>query len=179
LGARAPHAPGGVDASALAEQAERALTLPTPTIDTNPAGFSVVNLATWLWVDQDIWQRFSATADAGPVTATAIATPETVSWSMGDGHQFVCNGPGTAYVPGRSDDAQSTSCSYAYSESSAGQPSTDGDPNDGSFVVSATVTWAVSWSLTGASGGGELAPLYTSATTRIRVEQIESVDSGA
>ena len=30
-------------------------------------------------------------------------------------------------------DAQTTDCSYTYARSSAGQPSTDGDPNDGAF----------------------------------------------
>ena len=34
----------------LALQAENSLRLPSPTVHFNPADFSVVNLATWLWI---------------------------------------------------------------------------------------------------------------------------------
>ena len=73
--------------------------------------------------------------------------------------------------------AQTTDCSYTYLKSSAGQPSAngDGDSNNGAFRVTATITWTVSWLATGVAGGGPLAPLYTSSTVPVRVEQVESV----
>jgi hypothetical protein len=160
--------------SALALQAANALTLPSPIVNLNPSAFSVVNLSSWLWIDPQAWHSVSATATAGGVSATATAVPETVTWSMGDGHTVVCDGPGTPYEP-QADAAQTTGCAYTYAESSAGQPSIDGDPNDGAFTVTATIHWTVSWSATGATGGGLLPALNTSSTVPVRVEQVESV----
>jgi hypothetical protein len=161
--------------SALALQAAASLALPSPVVNLNPSAFSVVNLSSWLWVDPQAWHSFRATASAGGVSATAIATPDTVSWSMGDGHTVVCDGPGTPYQPAVSVDAQTTDCSYTYARSSAGQSSTDGDPNDGAFSVTATISWTVRWSAAGVVGGGSLPSLQTSSTVPVRVEQVESV----
>jgi hypothetical protein len=172
-----PPASGGapVTARALALQASDSLTLPSPVVDINPPSFSVVNLSSWLWINGQIWHSFSATATAGGLIVTAVATPETVSWTMGDGHTVVCNGPGTPYQPTISFSAQTTDCSYTYTSSSAGQPSADGDPNDGAFRVTAMISWTISWTVTGGAGGGTLPALHTSSTVPVRVEQVESV----
>jgi hypothetical protein len=164
-----------VPPSALAQQAFDSLTLPAPAIVLNPASFSVVNLPSWLWVDPESWHTFRATATAGGVSATAIAFPVEVSWSMGDGHTVVCDGPGTPYRPAISPEAQSTTCSYTYLTSSSGLPSPDGNSNDDAFKVTATITWTVTWTATGAPGGGGLPPLHTSSTVPVRVEQVEAV----
>jgi hypothetical protein len=161
--------------SALALQADASLTLPSPIVNLNPSAFSVVNLNTWLWIDPQVWHSFRATATAGGVSATAIATPTSVSWSMGDGHTVVCGGPGTPYQPTVSADVQTTDCSYTYAESSAAQPSIEGDTNQRAFRVTATILWTVSWSSAGAVGGGPLPPLHTSSVVPVRVEQVESV----
>jgi hypothetical protein len=161
--------------SALAQQAVDALTLPSPVVNLNPSAFSVVNLRSWLWIDPQAWHSFRATATAGSVSATAVAVPSTVSWTMGDGHSVVCGGPGTPYQPTIPEAAQTTDCSYTYLRSSAGQPSADGDSNDRAFRVTATITWTVSWLATGVAGGGLLPPLHTSSTVPVRVEQVESI----
>jgi hypothetical protein len=161
--------------SALALQAASSLTLPKPVLNLNPSAFSVVNLSSWLWIDQQAWHSYRASATAGGVSATAIATPETVTWSMGDGHSVVCDGPGTPYQPAISVEAQTTDCSYTYASSSAGLPSSDGDPNNGAYNVTATITWAVSWTTAGVVGGGALPSLQTNSTVPVRVEQVESV----
>jgi hypothetical protein len=166
--------PPSTPASALVRQAVDSLTLPSPVINLNPSSFSVVNLNSWLWIDPSSWHSFRATATAGGVTATATAVPETVSWSMGDGHTVVCNGPGTPYQAAIPANAQSTNCSYTYVRSSAGEPSA-GDPNNAAFTVVATISWSVTWSATGAAGGGALPTLRTSSTAQVRVEQVESV----
>jgi len=167
--------PPSTPPNALAQQAVDSLTLPSPLINLNPSSFSVVNLNSWLWVDPASWHSFRATATAGGVTATATAVPKTVSWSMGDGHSVECNGPGTPYQSAIPASAQSTDCSYTYGRSSAGEPSPDGDPNNGAFTVVSTILWTVTWSATGAAGGGALPQLRTSSTTHVRVEQVESV----
>jgi hypothetical protein len=166
----------GVDPYALAVRAERTMVLPQPVISTDPAATTVVNLATWLWVQPSLWHTRSETVSADGVTATAVATPVAVEWSTGDGGSIRCPGPGAVYEPSLPPAAQSTTCSHRYLRSSIGEPSPDGRPDDAAFPLTATVEWSVSWSSVGAPGGGSLPPLTTSSTTSIRVEQIESID---
>jgi hypothetical protein len=165
----------GISPRALALQAASSITLPSPSIEVNPAAFSVVNLPTWLAIDPVVWHEFQATASVGRVSATASATPETVTWSMGDGAVVDCAGPGSQYNLDLAPDQQSTSCAYTYARSSFGEPSTDGNPNDGAFDVTASVTWNVRWTATGAPGGGTLPSLHTESTVAVRVEQVESI----
>ncbi len=167
-----------VDPRALALEAERSLGLPSPAINFNPPGSSVVNLPTWLWIDRSIWHAYSVTASAGPVSATAVATPMFVTWTTGDGSSVSC-GPGVPYDSSKPASQQTTSCAHAYRFSSAGQPSPDGNPDDGAFVVSAVISWSVQWTAQGAPGGGPLPVLATSSSTRLRVEQVESTFTDA
>lgn len=166
-----------IDPRFLALQAESSLRLPAPSPQFNPPGASVVNFATWLWISAATWHSYTVTATVGSVSATAVATPAWVSWSMGDGGSVVCDGPGTPFDPDESVVPQSTSCGYVYAISSAGQPSPDGTPDDDSFTVVATIHWSVSWSARGASGGGSLPALSTSSSRALRVEQVESINS--
>ncbi|MGH9079831.1 MAG: hypothetical protein ACRDYE_07115 [Acidimicrobiales bacterium] len=169
-----PPAPA-VDPRALALQAEGSLQLPAPVIHLNPSGTSVVNLSTWLWIDGSMWHPYSVTASAGPVTATAVATPSSVTWTTGDGGVLTCDGPGVPFDTSRAASSQTTGCAHVYRVTSAGQPAPDGDPDDASFAVAATVSWSVQWSAQGAPGGGSLPVLATSNSTRLRVEQVESL----
>lgn len=161
---------------AVALRAERSLHLPSPSISFNPSAWAVVNLPTWLWVDAAIWHPYAVSASVGTVTATAVATPVSVQWTMGDGSVLSCAGPGTVYQPALAPSAQSTGCSYVFPTSSAGQPSTDGNPNDGAYTVTAAIVWEVSWTSRGAAGGGALPSLETTSTAPLRVLQIESVN---
>jgi len=166
-----------VDPRVLALQAENSMELPHPVVDTDPSGTSVVQLATWFWIDPSLWRTISVTATAGPVSATAVATPVDVRWSTGDGSGMVCYGPGTPYRAGLASTAPSSSCCHTYVRTSAGQPSLDGDPDDATFVVTASVDWAVSWTSSGVSGGGALPSLVTATSALLRVDQIESVNT--
>jgi hypothetical protein len=100
-----------------------------------------------------------------------------VSWTSGDGGRTICNGPGTQYASWLPAAWQTTDCSHVYVHTSAGQPSLDGNPDDGTFVVTATVEWAVSWTSTGVVGGGALPTLYTGNAELLRVTQVESVNT--
>ncbi len=174
----ADQAPVGVpvvDPRAVALQAERSLTLPSPTLHFNPTAFSVVNLPTWLWIDPSLWHTYSVTATVGTVSATAVAQPTSVTWSMGDGGLVSCNGPGQAFVVSRPAQSQDTDCQYSYRHSSAGQPTGTGGPDTAAYPVRATISWSVSWSAVGTGGQGMLPPLDTSAATSVRVVQVESV----
>ena len=142
-----PAAP--VNPAVVAQQAVSKLPLPSPTIEMAPptGADQLVNVAAWLWIPPAAWRGLSATAAAGPVTATATATPVRVVWNMGDGHQVTCDGPGTPYDPSTPNAV--TNCSYTWTQSSAGQPG-------GVYQVTATIYWQVAWSAVGAPGGGSL-----------------------
>ncbi len=173
-------APAGtpeVDPRTLALQAENSINLPQPTVHLDPSGTSVVGLATWLWIDPAIWHDESVTATSGPVSATAVARPVAVRWTSGDGGEVVCQGPGTAYAPWLPAAWQTTECAHEYLQTSAGQPTLDGNPDHGTFVVTATVEWAVTWTSVGVAGGGALPDLLTSGAALLRVVQVESVNT--
>lgn len=166
-----------VDPRVVALQAENSMTLPAPIISSDPAGTSVVDLPTWLWVGPTMWHQYSVTATAGAVSATAVATPVAVTWSTGDGGTEQCGGPGRAYDPSLPSAWQATYCSHVYAHTSIGQPTPDGDPDHGRYPISATVHWAVTWTAVGAPGGGSLPSLSTSSTSSLRVIQIQSLNA--
>jgi len=170
--------PAGTAAAAVAAKAAASIVLPSPSMDLNPAAFSVVNLPSWLAIDPALWHSFSATATAGGVTVSALATPVSVMWNMGDGGVVDCPGPGTRYNPDLPAASQTPSCTYTYRRPSDGQASADGNPNDSAFRVTATVTWTVTWAAVGGPGGGTLPSLQTATTASVRVEQVESVGTG-
>lgn len=159
---------------ALAQRAVSSMTLPLPIIRTNPPGSTFVNLQTWFWIDPSVWRTQSATARSGGSFATAVATPVQVTFSAGNGTRFVCSDGGETYVLSKPATTQSSHCSYAYPTSSAGQPTLDGDSNDAAFQVTASITWSISWAFD-STMTGSLPPITTSASLRLRVEQIESV----
>lgn len=158
-----------VDPTTLRDEAIDTLTLPLPTIAMNPSGDQVVHLDTWLWIDDTIWQTHSKSVSAGGVTATVTATPQRVTWDLGNGDTLVCDGPGVPYDPSTPSDEQATDCSYAYTQTSAGQP---GD----AFQVTATVEWTVAWTVTGAAGGGSLPALFTSSPVAVRVAEMQALN---
>jgi hypothetical protein len=164
-------ATSAVDPAALAQQASDRAPIPVPDVRLNPpeSGEQVVNLTTWMWIDQSVWQPVSATASAGGVTVTAAAAPESVRWVMGNGDIVTCAGPGTPYDPSRPSNEQHTDCSYVYRRSSASAPG-------GAFTATATVTWHVTWAAAGAAGGGDLGTASRTTTFSIRVAEIQAVN---
>ena len=127
----------------VAQQAVKQLPLASPTIEMAPPPGSpqLVGVATWMWVNPGAWQTLSASASTGTVTTTATATPSKVVWSMGDGDTVTCNGPGTPYRASAPN--ATTNCSYTWGQA-------------GTYQVTATLYWSVTWTATGAPGGGNL-----------------------
>ena len=134
---------GQVDPVVVADQTIQQLPLGSATIKMAPPAGSeqLVGVATWLWIEPGAWQTLTATASAGTVTTTATATPTKVVWNMGDGSTVTCDGPGTPYDP--NDPNATTDCSYTWTQA-------------GSYQVTATIYWSVSWTAVGAPGGGNL-----------------------
>lgn len=158
-----------VDATVLRDVAIDRLVLPEPTVAMNPPGEQVVHVDSWLWIDDAVWTTHTASASAGGVTTTVTATPQRVIWDMGNDDLVVCDGPGTAYDPGRPSADQTTDCSYTYEHSSADQPGE-------AYRVTATVEWEMSWSVMGAAGGGALPVMFTAAPTAVRVAEMQALN---
>lgn len=169
-----PGSPGAppINPVDLANQALQHTPLPDPRIGMSPKESipQLVNLVTFLWVDGGAWAPQGASATAGPVTSTVTATPRRVVWSMGNGDEVVCEGPGSPYVATLSDEDQPNTCRYTYRRSSASMP-------DDTFVVTAKVEWSVTWTAVGAPGGGNLGVVSRSSSTRVRVAEVQGLNA--
>lgn len=149
----------------LITQALSRLRLPPPAIRLNPAppAPQVVHVPTWLWVDRAMWTPRSATASVPGLSVTAVGTPTQVVWSTGDGGRVAC-GRGSPWRSGMDPAAASPDCGHIYTSPSR-------VASAGTYPVTATVTWRVSWSGGGVSG---VEPALTSTAT-VRVRVVDSV----
>ena len=161
---------GAVDPTQLALQARDSVGITRPGINTSPDANRrlYVQVPTWLWLDETWWQPYTATATAGRVSATVTATPTAARWSMGDGGSETCDGPGTPWRPGLSEDA--TDCSYTYRHSSAGRP-------DDSYTLTVAVEFEVTWSTNVPGGGGSLESVERSESRQVQVGEIQAVET--
>jgi hypothetical protein len=146
----------------LADEAVRALRPPTPVIRLNPAPpvAQLVRLPSWVWLDPSSWGQRMATASVPGMSVTATATPTKVVFSAGDGASFTCTGPGTPWKRGMNPAAKSPTCGHTYTRA-------------GTFMVTATVTWVITW-----AGGGETgtAPaLTTTSSLGVRVTESQAL----
>ena len=151
----------------VARRAAARLRLPSPEIKFSPAGEQLVGLPTWLWIDRATWNSRSATAAVPGVSVTAQARPRRVVWELGDGSRVTCHGPGTAWRSGMAAGSASPTCGHTYRTASGNQP-------DGAYRVTATVSWAITWSGTG--GGGTLPAMSTSGSARLRVAESQALN---
>ena len=152
------------DADELAAMASSRLPLPLPEAHMNPEGDQTVNITSWLWVDN--WRTEVRSATAGGVTSTVVATPVEQRWTFGaPAERVVCREAGTPYDTTRPSSEQSTSCSYTFRHSSAGQT---GD----AYRVTVTLVWHVTWtSNIGASGDLGLVQRTRTIPTRVAEHQ--------
>lgn len=129
----------------IARETAQRTNIPLPSIRTSPpvGRDQLVNLPTWVWVED--WNARRATATEGPLTVTVVASPRSVTWRMGDGASVVC-GAGTPWNSSLREEQQSTDCSHTYTRSSANQP-------DLLYQARATMTWDVTWSATNGESG--------------------------
>jgi hypothetical protein len=152
-------------------QAASGLSIAPPRIGTSPAPPipAVINLPSYLYVDPAAWQTFTATATIGGITATAMATPNHIVWSISDGNSVTCDGPGVPYDSswGATPPPVSTgACTYTFAY----------PDRPGNYSISATVYYHVTWTSVGVSGGGDLGVLPgPTATIPVTVDQIRSI----
>jgi hypothetical protein len=159
------------DPADLIADARRYLALPPPDPVTSPAEDQIVNLPTWLWLNTP-WEPLTSTASVPGVSVTVRAVPEVAVWTMGDGAQVLCDGPGTPYNLALPEAAQTATCAYTYGRSSALQP-------DARYRASVTVRWHASWSVAGFAGGGELGTIDRTTAFPVRVGEVQAINTGA
>jgi hypothetical protein len=159
-----PSAPAGSHGPRItgAELARRAfagfaVSLPVPVLSPSTA---VVNYPTWLWLAGG-WLSRSATASVPGLSATVTAAPTRVVWTMGDGGQAVCDGPGVAWNVAVPND--STYCSYTYQTA-------------GTFTATVTVYYGATWSASDGTAGA-LGVVTGRAAFPVTVDEIEAVNN--
>ncbi len=151
-----PNAAAPVSPAVLAQQALSRLQLPSPVIRLNPAppATQISFVPTWLWLDGGSWGSRSATASVPGLSVTATARAARLVVSTGDGATVTCQGPGTAWRAGMDPNAPSPTCGTTYTR-------------PGSYTLTATVTWNVSWAGGGATG--TVPALTTTAAVTVAV----------
>ncbi|MCO1575873.1 hypothetical protein M8C13_08895 [Crossiella sp. SN42] len=147
----------------LAVQARSRLRPPRPVISSSPSATQLVNLPTWLWTERANWHPVSATAGVPALSVTAIAMPNALSFSTGDGTTIGCAGPGTPFSGKDKPAAASPDCGHTYRAASRGR----------GYPVSATIRWRITWS--GGGESGSLPDLTTAASVTVPVEEAHSL----
>ncbi len=143
---------------------------PAPSPETSPplARQTVVQVPTWLWLDQASWSSIEVSTTRGVTTVTVRATPTYARWVMGDGGGITCPGPGVAWSSGSSEG--DTDCSYTYEHSSYGEP-------EGRFEASVMVTWEFEWWINDVYQG-VFGTVDLSASFGVEVAEIQAVETG-
>jgi enoyl reductase len=161
----------------LSQLAYERIRVPDTDINLNPAGGQTVNLSTWAWLDKATFKPVSvtATADLLGIWATTTATPVALHLDPGtpDADVYPASGNcpinpdgsiGTPYVKGSGNAAPP--CGVVYRRATP-----DGD----TYPLRATITWSVSW--TGSGGtGGDLPEGTFGHTTALTVQEIQTVN---
>jgi hypothetical protein len=132
---------------------------------------SYVGVPIWMWAENPTplsYGPFEQVTTLGQIEITATAQVTSIAWNMGDGTTVACANPGTPFVAAFGA-VDSPTCGHRYARTSASQPG-------GTFPVTATSQWQVTW-----TGGGEsgVIPLTTTATTAVQINEIQSVNVGA
>ena len=159
-------APDAVDPAVVAAGVLRRIHVPLPEVALSPTGDQIVNLDSWLWIPN--WEPLSGSATVGGVTVRVTVQPSSARWTFGDGTSLTC-APGIPWTAG-ADPARA--CTHMWARSSAAQPGE-------SYRLGVTVTWSASYTVTGGAGGGALAPITRTATTPVRVAEVQAIGNRA
>ena len=128
----------------------------------------LVGMPVWMWAqnpDDHTYGPATASASAGGITVTATARVHQITWDMGDGTEIVCRTPGAPYEPSFGK-RQSPDCGHVYQESSAN------DQAGGTYTVTATSDWVITWSGAGQTGTIRLNGLSRSVEISVGEAQV-------
>ena len=176
-GPNQPAPPAVPNPQVLAQEAVASLQLATPSVSTAPplSAYTAVNMDTWFYIDRSVWHQLSATASVAGVSATATAVPTETVWTTcevsptpctrdeGSG-TLTCSGPGVPYDEQLAATGKPP-CVYYYAA-------------PGTYRLTATIYYSVTWTARGAPGGGTLGLIAGPSTTvPIQVDEIISVNT--
>ncbi|MET8944633.1 hypothetical protein ABZX30_13880 [Streptomyces sp. NPDC004542] len=173
-----PGVPQAVTPKILAEAAYNAIQLPSTKVDLAPEQVTKVNLATWAWLDKARFKKVAVTAslNAGGLNIEATTTAKPVALKLepgtGDAETYPASGECTINADGsigqpyaKGDADRTPPCGIRYLRSSG----------DGTYKLRATVTWQISW--TGSGGtGGDLPDGTFGATQDVTVQEVQAVN---
>lgn len=147
------------DAYDAAEIALTQLTLPAPAVGlAPPTGTHLVGLPSWYWTTTP-WEPVTTTATLGATASTVTATPTALTIDPGDGTPAVtCDGPGVPWAPGRTNPPP---CGHTYQRS-------------GTYTLTVTIDWVVTWTAT-TGQGGPFPAQTTTATATLVAQQAQAV----
>nr|WP_241266994.1 hypothetical protein [Streptomyces scabichelini] len=160
----------------LAQLAYKEIQVPGTEVTLAPEGTTKVNLPTWAWLDGADFKPVSVTASVPVLDIQATTTAEPVSLKIDPGTEDaetypasgVCeinNGKiGEPYAKGKSD--ETPPCGVKYLRSSG----------DGSYPLTATVTWEISWVGTGVDAEQPLPNGEFGAEQDVIVQEIQAVN---
>jgi hypothetical protein len=176
----------GVPPAVIAAEANKDLYFPAPDGQMSPSmeAGSVAQLPAYFYMHPWVWAPLTAQAAAGPVVATATATPLSQRWEIVDAYRddtyvVECEWRGVSYEEVTAGSGEQP-CTWTPPHSSAGQPVPRGG-GPACFYATVTMTWQVEWTSTvgGAAGpGGGFDPQSRTASTCIVVKEIQAVVSG-
>jgi len=147
-GRRQPISPAKLmlDLEAMARTLVVRLQLPDPTPQVGPDPsvnewkMAAVGYPLWLWTNGP--RTVTSRVRAAGITFTLQATWQSTTYTMGDGHTLTCT-RSTPYTPTVKPGAKSPDCGYTYQTASL--------PH-GSYTITSTTNWRITWSALGASG---------------------------
>ena len=161
-----------IDGQTLARAAWDAVTIPQPSVETNPkvttgdgvSGATVVGLDTWVWATGETPARVTATATAGAVTATVTAVSDGLNLSAPDSAPD-CHGFGIPWTQGAAEG--SSNCTVEFTRSSAHL--------GGTTPLTVSVGYDVAWTATDGTSG-TLDPVTTTSTVDLPVAEIQTIN---
>ncbi|MFD4505055.1 hypothetical protein [Streptomyces sp. NPDC058457] len=167
--------PQAVTPEILSQLAYNQIRVPGTKVTLAPADKTKVNLPTWAWLDGAEFKPVSVTASvpALGISATTTATPyslkidpgtsDAVTYPASGVCEFKNGSIGEAYAKGKA--GETPPCGVKYLRSSG----------TGSYPLKATITWHISWTGTGDTGG-PLDDGTFGATQDVIVQEIQSVN---
>lgn len=137
------------------------------TPEPGEGNVGIVGMPVWLWAadpESRTVGPISSSATAGGVTVTATARLHKLTWDMGDGTTLTCNGPGTPYKASYGN-TKSPDCGHSYEQSSSTE-------SGGTFTVTATSDWVITWEGAGQTGTIRLSGLARSVQISVGEAQV-------
>lgn len=149
-----PDLPESIDDEVLAEYAYDEIAIPETEIELSPEDEQLVNLSTWIWLEEALLEPRTVRAELPINGLWAETTAEPVALTLDPGTddavlfpasgECAISGDGAIGEPwARGREGDDPPCGVRYERSTH---------RDGSFTLTASLTWEVSW--TGAQSGG-------------------------